>query len=155
MTIRNFILPLAAALAVGVTFSAPAAAWHRHHGYGPPSRVYIYDDDDWPVVIHEYSSPVIIREYRRPIIIHEYERPAYYPAPPRYYNPPQQAYVPRRGPCNSTNQVLGALVGGGTGGLIGNQFGHGRGNIFATAGGAIAGLLLGSQIGRDIDQSGC
>ena len=47
----------------------------------------------------------------------------------------------------------GALVGAGTGGLIGSQFGHGQGKGVATVLGVIAGGLLGSQVGASLDRA--
>ncbi len=47
----------------------------------------------------------------------------------------------------------GALIGAGTGGLIGSQFGHGEGKGVATVLGVIAGGLLGSQVGASLDRA--
>lgn len=46
----------------------------------------------------------------------------------------------------------GLIVGGITGGLIGNQFGKGKGNILSTAAGVIIGGIVGSEIGRSMDK---
>jgi len=51
------------------------------------------------------------------------------------------------------NQTGGTLMGAAAGGLIGAQFGHGAGNIAATAGGALLGGIAGSAVGADIDRA--
>lgn len=47
---------------------------------------------------------------------------------------------------NNDTNVGGAIVGGVVGGLLGNQVGGGNGRTVATAGGAIAGTIIGSQV---------
>ena len=49
------------------------------------------------------------------------------------------------------NQIGGAVMGGSLGGLAGNQIGRGSGRDAMTALGAVGGLLLGSGIGRQMD----
>jgi surface antigen len=61
------------------------------------------------------------------------------------------------GACNSApggmdKQDQGLVLGGVAGGLIGNQFGKGKGNVVATVAGAAIGGLVGSEIGRSLDQ---
>ena len=55
--------------------------------------------------------------------------------------------------CEATGskQTGGAVLGAAGGGLLGSQFGSGRGQLAATALGAVGGLLLGSSIGRSRD----
>jgi len=43
------------------------------------------------------------------------------------------------------------LLGGAAGGLLGSTFGSGRGQLAATALGAVGGMLLGSSIGQSLD----
>jgi surface antigen len=50
-------------------------------------------------------------------------------------------------------QATGSLVGAGLGGLIGSQFGHGSGQLAAVALGTFAGAMIGSEIGRSMDQA--
>lgn len=52
--------------------------------------------------------------------------------------------------CNSdqVGRVLGGLVGG----VLGNQIGGGNGRKLATVGGAIAGVLIGGEVGKRMDQ---
>lgn len=54
------------------------------------------------------------------------------------------------GPAPS-HQDTGLVAGAVAGGLIGNQFGKGSGNVLATAAGAVVGGILGSEIGRSMD----
>jgi surface antigen len=53
----------------------------------------------------------------------------------------------------STNKNIGALLGAGSGGIVGAQFGGGTGNIIAIAAGVIGGALLGDQIGSYLDST--
>ena len=46
----------------------------------------------------------------------------------------------------------GTLIGGGVGGLLGSQFGGGEGKIATVAVGALAGALIGNQIGKTMDE---
>lgn len=50
------------------------------------------------------------------------------------------------------NQDTGLVAGAVAGGLIGNQFGKGKGNVLATAAGIVAGGIIGSEIGRSMDE---
>jgi surface antigen len=50
-------------------------------------------------------------------------------------------------------QTGGALVGAAAGGLLGSQIGGGSGQLAATAGGAVLGLLLGSEVGKSLDRA--
>lgn len=47
----------------------------------------------------------------------------------------------------------GTLVGAGTGGLIGSQFGSGSGKLVTTGIGVLLGGLLGSDVGRSLDRA--
>ncbi len=71
-----------------------------------------------------------------------------------YQGGAQTAYVPPfdigLGGCN--RELLGSLLGGAAGGLIGSRIGDGRGQLAATAGGALLGLLVGGSIGRSMDE---
>lgn len=55
--------------------------------------------------------------------------------------------------ARADSETFGTLGGAAAGGLIGNQFGKGGGNIAATVGGVIAGGIIGNAIGRDADES--
>jgi surface antigen len=50
-----------------------------------------------------------------------------------------------------TKQEGGTAIGAITGGIIGNQFGKGRGKVAATLAGAVIGGIVGNSIGRDLD----
>lgn len=50
-----------------------------------------------------------------------------------------------------TKQTIGALGGAAAGGLLGAQFGSGKGQLAATAAGVLLGALIGSEIGRSMD----
>jgi surface antigen len=53
----------------------------------------------------------------------------------------------------SNHQDTGTLVGAVTGGVIGNQFGKGKGRVLATVAGAVVGGLIGNSIGKDLDEA--
>ncbi|MGI9406743.1 MAG: RT0821/Lpp0805 family surface protein [Hyphomicrobiaceae bacterium] len=56
------------------------------------------------------------------------------------------------GPNGTINKSdTGLAVGAIAGGVIGNQFGKGKGNVAATALGAVIGGIVGSDIGRQLD----
>ncbi len=54
--------------------------------------------------------------------------------------------------CQMNKQTGGGLLGAGLGGWAGSQIGGGRGQLAATAGGALLGLLIGSSIGQSLDR---
>jgi hypothetical protein len=50
-----------------------------------------------------------------------------------------------------SSETIGTLGGAALGGLVGNQFGKGGGNVAATVGGVVVGGLVGNALGRDTD----
>ncbi len=48
-------------------------------------------------------------------------------------------------------ETVGGLGGAALGGLLGSQFGSGKGKLAATGAGVLIGALVGSQIGRGLD----
>lgn len=54
--------------------------------------------------------------------------------------------------ANSPKQTIGTIGGAVAGGLIGNQIGSGEGRAVATTIGVIAGGLVGNQIGANLDE---
>ncbi|MGE5537248.1 MAG: RT0821/Lpp0805 family surface protein [Gemmatimonas sp.] len=88
---------------------------------------------------------------------HEHHRDEYYEA--RIYQPmvamPWRGESPApygidHGTCR--RDLLGAVLGGGTGALLGSTIGEGTGKLVAVAGGAILGVLAGGAIGRSMDE---
>jgi surface antigen len=49
-------------------------------------------------------------------------------------------------------ETIGTVLGAAGGGLLGAQFGKGRGQLAATAAGTLFGALVGSSIGRTMDE---
>ena len=49
-------------------------------------------------------------------------------------------------------QTVGAVGGAALGGLLGSQFGDGKGRLVATGAGVLIGGLIGSEIGRTMDE---
>ena len=54
--------------------------------------------------------------------------------------------------CLATNQDKGALIGAGTGGLLGSMIGSGTGKLVATGAGVLIGAMTGSAVGQSMDQ---
>jgi surface antigen len=55
------------------------------------------------------------------------------------------------GRCN--REVIGQVLGGAIGGLAGSQIGDGTGRLFAVAAGTLAGVIIGGEIGKSMDQA--
>ena len=56
------------------------------------------------------------------------------------------------GPNGPNKSDTGLAVGAVAGGILGNQFGKGKGKVATTAIGAVIGGIVGSEIGRSMDQ---
>ena len=56
-------------------------------------------------------------------------------------------------PGGPNNEDGGTVIGAIAGGVIGNQFGGGRGRIATTAVGALVGGFIGNKIGRSLDDA--
>ncbi len=56
------------------------------------------------------------------------------------------------GPNGPNKADTGLAVGAVAGGILGNQFGKGKGKVATTAIGAVIGGIVGSEIGRSMDQ---
>jgi surface antigen len=54
--------------------------------------------------------------------------------------------------CEGPKQTVGGLGGAALGGLLGSQFGSGKGKLATTGAGVLIGALVGSQIGKGLDQ---
>lgn len=74
-----------------------------------------------------------------------------YPAPSEY---PSTSYPPVSAPTRGTyagppvsNLTLGNVIGAAVGGYLGSHVGGGRGRLAATAGGAVAGYVIGGELG--------
>ena len=52
-----------------------------------------------------------------------------------------------------TKQTIGTLSGAALGGLLGAQFGSGKGKLATTAIGVLIGALAGSEIGKSLDRA--
>ncbi len=75
-----------------------------------------------------------------------------YDTAPIAYEPPFDIGL---GGCN--RELLGGLLGGAAGAIVGAQIGDGDGQLVAVGGGALLGLLVGSVVGRHMDEvdQGC
>jgi uncharacterized protein YcfJ len=63
----------------------------------------------------------------------------------------QRCWIEREAvaPQRTAPNVPGAIIGGVIGGILGHQVGGGTGKDIATAGGAVAGVIIGSNVGTD------
>ena len=52
-----------------------------------------------------------------------------------------------------TKQMVGAVLGGATGGFLGSKVGGGKGRLAAIAGGTALGLFLGNGAGKSLDRA--
>lgn len=116
------------------------------HGYE-----YKYDDGNCKISkkYHKgkYEEKVKCKDRRRPPKYIVVERPVWTAEPPRDYRPIDV----NDGFCN--RELLGQVVGGAAGAALGSQFGAGTGRLLAVAGGTLAGLLVGGEIGASLDRA--
>jgi len=128
------------AMIVTAVFSANAFADHgwdddyrEHRGHHREKHVVVHHVYEEPEVIYQ-AAPVVYRErvvYR--------DRPVYYEAEPRYYERPATYSG------DSSNRMVGQVIGAIAGGALGNQVGRGNGRIAATAIGAVIGSAIGGN----------
>lgn len=57
------------------------------------------------------------------------------------------------GGCQMNKQTGGTLLGGGLGGLLGSQFGKGKGKLAMVALGVLGGAFVGNRIGQSLDRA--
>lgn len=79
----------------------------------------------------------------------------YYAIAPQPYAVYAVPYGINHGTCDRgllSKELIGGVIGGVAGGAAGTQIGKGKGQMVATAGGALIGVLVGSTIGRSMDQ---
>jgi len=132
--------------------SAPVEAEDRYrrndeHGYGNP---YFTP----PVAANPYlPAPVGAYDYHRRYNERTYE--ANVTSVRAVVGPPEQRcwveheqVAPDEHRSNAPGAIVGALIGG----ILGHQVGGGSGKDLATAGGAIAGAVVGANISRDRDE---
>jgi uncharacterized protein YcfJ len=77
--------------------------------------------------------------------------------PVRQANAPQQVchdeVVTQRAPVKDTHQIAGTAIGAVAGGLLGNQIGGGKGRTLATVAGAVGGGYAGHEIQQNHQQN--
>jgi len=69
-----------------------------------------------------------------------------------HYRYGNELFVSDGGFLRCNRDVVGAIIGGGTGAVLGSTIGKGSGRDAAMIGGAILGMLSGYSIGRNLDQ---
>ena len=74
-----------------------------------------------------------------------------------YVYRPQYRPAPVAGTYRCNSPVVGQVLGGIVGGALGKQIGKGDGRTLATIGGAVAGVLIGGEVGRNMNaqNQGC
>lgn len=95
-----------------------------------------------PVVPYAYRQRPNERLYDAPV---NSARAVMGPPTERCWVERQQVAAPDRSEANVGRGLLGAVIGG----VIGHQIGGGRGRDLATAGGVVAGAVIGANSGRD------
>lgn len=170
MPYRFFLAALAACfLAAGAV-----RAHDDHHHHGHKHHKHKHKEEFWDgdcKVKREWKKHGEYKEERKCKGDQHARRPVHvFPARAEVVYPPwivvQQggpAYDPRYQPrpvvsasrCNSV--TVGRVLGGIVGGTLGNQIGSGNGRVVATIGGAVAGVLIGGEVGRRMDAAdhGC
>lgn len=120
--------PLGAALAEPPPW-APAHGWRGKHEHGHRHRdrrdVHVY---------HHYDRGPAPAYYREPVIV---SRGA--------------SYACDRSLLTGNKTLMSQILGGAGGAVVGAQFGKGTGKLAATAGGALLGFLVGTEIGQSLD----
>lgn len=98
--------------------------------------------------------PMVASDYRRRAGERLFEAPVT-SALAVYGAPEQRCWVEREqvNPDQRDTRVPGAIVGAVLGGILGHQIGGGSGRDLATAGGVVAGAVVGSNIARNRDGS--
>jgi surface antigen len=96
----------------------------RHHGRG----------HGWGHYRHWDNHP---RYYRERVVIRS--APRYVER--SYYTEPTYSSIR----CTNRSNPLGLILGGAAGGIVGHQFGKGKGNTAATIGGAVLGSAIGAS----------
>lgn len=144
---KKLLIP---AVLIGVLISNSAFA-HREwdDDYRPywPRHTVIYQEP--PVVV--YQAPRVVYApppppqvvYRERVVYRDVPTYSYQPPAPTYY---QQQEYPRPSYQNG-NHVAGQAIGAIAGGVIGNQIGRGGGRVVSTAVGAVLGAIAGDRIG--------
>jgi surface antigen len=69
----------------------------------------------------------------------------------QYVYRPQYRPAPVAGTFRCNSATVGRVLGGIVGGTLGNQIGKGDGRTLATIGGAVAGVLIGGEVGTRMD----
>jgi surface antigen len=132
---KGFVAVIMASVFVAASGSAPAYAdkyvfygdsyhgrYDRHHDRGR-------GHGHWKHHPRHHRERVVIRSAPRYV-----ERTTYYPQP---------SYSSIH--CTNRSNPLGLILGGAAGGMLGHQFGKGKGNTAATIGGAVIGSAIGAS----------
>lgn len=142
--VKKLTVPLflLALLGSSTAFADPYWGGYHHHHHHRPDVVY-----QAPVAI--YPAPRVVYAPPPPPPVYR-ERVVYRPAPAYAYAEPQPYY--QAGPSYrvvpNMNRVVAPAVGAVAGGVIGSQLGRGDGRVVATAVGAVLGAIAGDQIGN-------
>jgi surface antigen len=128
--------------ALGIS-TADANGWHGGYGYRPRGPVVVVRPGTVYAPPPVYVAPP-------PAVVYAPPPPVVYaaPAPVVVAAPPPSAIVCRD---SGSGAALGTAAGGAAGAIIGATTSHGPHRWFATAGGAILGMLLGGAAGHAAD----
>ncbi|MEQ8815186.1 MAG: glycine zipper 2TM domain-containing protein [Thalassobaculum sp.] len=134
---RPIRLGLAAAAAVMLAVAPVATAyadpppWAPAHGWRAKHDKHRHKRREEVHVYHHYDQP---DRYRQPVIVQQ-----------------GPSFGCDRSLLTGNKTLLAQILGGAGGAVAGAQFGQGSGKLAATAGGALLGVLLGTEVGGSLD----
>lgn len=110
---------------------APAHGWRAKHDDDRRHRHHDHDRRDVRVYHYYDNGPAY---YREPVIVSR-----------------GSSYGCERSLLDGNKTLLAQILGGAGGAVAGAQFGQGKGRLAATAGGALLGVLVGTEVGHSLD----
>lgn len=142
---------LTAVLSVGSATGAWARDHHGHHGRGHDDdrQVFIWNGNGYGVDRHDEGRYYGRGHYKRHHGHHDniyIVKRRHIPYRFDHHYPVFSAYPQVQVDCVGSQPILNSVIGGVAGGLIGNQFGKGRGRTVTTVGGVILGSAIANSL---------
>lgn len=153
---RSFNRGLAAAVSALMIAAAPVGAayadpppWAPAHGWRAKQDRRDHDRYDHGQRDHRGHDRHRKHDRRDVHVYHHYDRPPVYAQPVIVTQ--GSSYGCDRSLLDGNKTLLAQILGGAGGAVAGAQFGQGTGQLAATAGGALLGLLIGTEVGGSLD----